>query len=265
VNGATLFAAAVGICAPGLPDWTRARAVLRGQAPYIACELPPPQSQLLPPNERRRAPYAVRQAFRAAEDALSGWPHPAERLAAVFASSDADTGIIHRICQTLAGPAPQLSPTDFHNSVHNAAAGYWSIATGARGPSNTICAYDGSFAAGLLEAALLVTREGLDTLLVVYDVPPPAPLYEKRPITLAASTALVLSAEQTPHALGRLRLARTSGAPPSRMADAALETLRLANPALRALPLLRLLARGQVGRVSLEDAADGALDVEVLA
>lgn len=264
MNGMTLSVAAAGIAAPGLPDWATACAVLRGAAPHVAAELPPSFSQLLPPNERRRAPPAVRLAFRAAEDALARWPLPAERLAAVFASSDADTGIIHRICQTLAHPAPQLSPTDFHNSVHNAAAGYWSIATAARGPSNTICAYDASFAAGLLEAALLAGGENLDTLLVVYDVPPPAPLYEKRPIALAASVALVLSARALPQALGRLRIARVARAQPSRMDDAALETLRLANPALRALPLLHLLARGAAGRATFEDAGDGALCVDVL-
>ncbi|GAC1627720.1 MAG: hypothetical protein NVS9B10_16930 [Nevskia sp.] len=236
-----VFVDAVGLAAAGLPDWASAVPVLLGRAPYVAAELPPYAPQLLPPNERRRATASIRQAFRAAEDALADGAAQADRLAAVFASSDADLAIIQRISLALTEPARAVSPTDFHNSVHNAAAGYWSIATGSRLPSTTICAYDASFAAGLLEAASFVAIDGLDTLLVCYDVPGPALLQAQRPFDCAASTALRLRAQAGPRTLARLRLS-VGPAAETVFADAALEALRLGNPALRALPLLRLLA-----------------------
>lgn len=240
-----VFVDAVGCAAPGMENWAQARAVLRGQAAYVPAELSAYQPDLLPPNERRRAAPAVRLAFRIAEDALAGSALKPAELAAVFASSEGDTGILHRLCSALAEPQRAVSPTDFHNSVHNAAAGYWSIAAGARRASTSLSAFDASFAAGLLEAAALVSADGVPVLLAAYDVVPPAPLFDARPIAQPFGAALVLRADA---GAARLRIA-ASADEETVMDDAALEALRRANPAARALPLLRLLARAQAGRV----------------
>ena len=56
------------------------------------------------------------------------------RLPAVFTSSGGDGRNCHEICAALASAERLISPTRFHNSVHNAAAGYWGIATGAPRP-----------------------------------------------------------------------------------------------------------------------------------
>ena len=252
---------AIGLSMPGLPDWASARAVLRGEQPHTASELVPTPSSLLPPNERRRAPLAVRLAFAAAEDAMqNGALNPAE-WATVFASSDADTPIIHRIASALAEPQRVVSPTDFHNCVHNAAAGYWSIAAQCRLPSSSLSAWDASFAAGLLEAATLALTENLPVLLVAYDIPPPAPLYATRPIAQPAAVALALRAP-APGALARLTLHPATGNADTPCDDASLEQLRCSNPAARALPLLGLLARACSGQVWLP-ATDGSLRVAV--
>lgn len=234
---------AVGISAPGLPDWAQAQPVLCGTSTYQATEPPPYQPTLLPPNERRRVTPSIRQAFRAGEDALATYRGEPSTLSAVFASSDADLGIIHRICTALTTPARAVSPTDFHNSVHNAAAGYWSIATAARRPSTTLSAYDDSFTVGLLEAAL-AAPDG-DTLLVAYDVPGPAPIDRTRPFGCAASVALVLGASARAETLATLTLHCGSGDAETTL-SAPLEDLRLSNPALRALPLLAHLGGGTV-------------------
>ncbi|MFI4978848.1 MAG: beta-ketoacyl synthase chain length factor [Nevskiales bacterium] len=259
----TVYVCSVGIAAPGLPDWATAQAVLRGEAPYIGTELPPYQPLLLPPNERRRAPPAVRQAFRAAEDAVARSPRPAAELATVFASSEADMGIIHRICTALNQSTRVISPTDFHNTVHNAAAGYWSIAVGARGPSNTLCGHDVTLAVALLETAAQVTTDGYDVLLVLYDVPPPPPLYQERPISSSSSVALVLTRQREPGCLGELSLDVVPHVPHSTVADAALEALRLSNPATRILPLLQLLAGGNPGTVHVEHGDGQALRIQL--
>jgi hypothetical protein len=257
-----LFIQALGIAAPGLADWPQARAVLAGHMAWANAELPPYQPALLPPNERRRVTPSVKQAFRAAEDAVSRYTGAVDQLAAVFASSDGDLGIIHRISLALTETARAVSPTDFHNSVHNAAAGYWSIATGSRLPSTTISAYDDSFAAGLLEAALLATASGHDTLLVAYDVPGPPLLQAARPFIGAAGVAVILSPSSEPQTLARLRLSLGVGAV-STMPDLALDALRLGNPALRALPLLRALALGDPAVIGLALPSNQGLRVEI--
>lgn len=233
---------AIGLAAPGLPTWDDGARVLRGERAYEPTPLVPHAPQLLPPNERRRATASVRQAFRAAEEAVAG--RDATQLATVFAGSDGDLTILNRICTSLASPTPTISPTDFHNSVHNAAAGYWGIGIGSRAPSTTLAGYDGSFAQGLLEAGLQIATQRQPVLLVVFDVPAPEPLLRARTLTSAASVALWLAPPQSHAApLARLQLTLCRD-PETALEDAALEADRQGNPALRALPLLQAVARG---------------------
>ncbi len=111
----------------------------------------------------------------------------------MFASSGGDGETIHEILATLAGPARELSPTRFHNSVHNVAAGYWSIATGAKTPATSLCAHDGSFAAGLLEAGAQALATNGTVTLIAYDLPYPEPLASVRRIAAPFAVALLLS------------------------------------------------------------------------
>lgn len=257
-----VFIEAVGIAAPGLANWSAAAAILRDEVPYVAEPLAPHTPALLPANERRRATATIRLAFQAAEDAMSNASIPAQALATVFASSDADLNIIHRICLALTTEQRLVSPTDFHNSVHNAAAGYWGIAVGAHTASNTVCGYDDSFTVGLAEAMGLVAVEGANVLLVAFDLPPPEPLYGTRPIECPAAAALVLTCERTARSVATLRCT-TSTAAASAMAVPALEQLRLATPAARVLPLLQVLAQRTANRIVLAAAGGQGIAVDV--
>ena len=257
-----VFIEAVGIAAPGLPSWNDGGAVLRGEQPFVPTVLPQHTPASLPLNERRRATPAIRLAFQAAEDAMKMTALSAGSLATVFASSDADLAIIHRICLALTATPRFISPTDFHNSVHNAAAGYWSIATGAHRASTTISAYDGSFAAGLLEACLQVQVDGCDALLVAFDLPAPEPLHATRPIAVPAAVALVLTRQPGAHTLAALSCSPTAVAE-TPLADTALEQMRLGNPAARALPLLQRLALRHFGSVVLPMAPHANLYVDL--
>ncbi len=246
-----VWAESPGVAAPGLPGWAQAQAVLAGRQPYQAAELPKYAPNLLPPNERRRATTVCRLAFQAAEEAVQHASVPAEQLAAVFASSGGDTEVLNLICSVLATSERQVSPTHFHNSVHNAAAGYWSIATHSRMPSTSLSAFDATCAAGLLEAATLCAAERMPVLLVAYDIPPVVPLHAKRPLLAPFSAALVLTPASTPKSGWRLSLNRIPRAGESRLTDAGLERLRTGNPAARMLPLLALLARRESGAIHL--------------
>ena len=151
----------------------------------------------------------------------------------VFASSDGDGDIVHRLCSALATPAAAVSPTDFHNSVHNAATGYWSIGAHSQAASTALCAYDGSFAAGLLEAACQIAIEKRPVLLVAVDLPYPPPLAPHRPVRHGFAAALVLEP-------GTGLEISLEGSEPHAAADCAISK---ATPAAACLPLLAALAR----------------------
>src|SRR3546814_14100027 len=103
--------------------------------------------------------------------------------------------IRQRISAELATPERIVSPTDLHNSVHNAAAGYWGIGTGSRAPSTTLAGYDASFALGLLEAGLQVVGDRRAGLLVVFDVAAREPLLPARTLAMPASGPVRTSPE----------------------------------------------------------------------
>lgn len=259
-----VFIEAVGLAAPGLPSWPEGRATLSGMRPYVDTPLPPHTPSMLPLNERRRATPPIRLAFQAAEDATKASTVAAAGLATVFATSDADLAIIHRICLALTKSQRLISPTDFHNSVHNAAAGYWSIAAGARAASTAISAHDGSFGAGLLEACSQVLADFRDVLLVAFDLPAPEPLSATRFIACPAAVALVLTRQATTQSLAALTCA-TTDEEETKLEEAALEKLRLGNPAARALPLLQSLALRHFGHVVLPMSAAANLAIELRA
>ena len=240
----TLYVKALGVVAPGMIDWPTTRAVLSGEAPYRPEPLPRLAPASLPATERRRASPAVKLAMTASEQALEGAVDTG--MPAVFASSEGDTGIFDQICRSLASENPWVSPTRFHNSVHNAPAGYWSIAAHSQRNTSAVSGFDDSFAAGLLEAASWVSVDGLDQcLLVAYDLVPPEPLHTARRIDEPFGVALRLAGEDGAGALARLDLdLDCKGADITAMDDAGLEALRGVNPAARALPLLQRIALG---------------------
>ena len=142
--------AGIGFWARGLPGWDAARAyVAEGQLPGAPPARPSPQ--LLAPNERRRAPETVAVALEVALAACTAAGRDPATLASVFASTHGDLAITDYMCATLVEAPRTISPTKFHNSVHNAAAGYWTIGAGAMAPATAISAFDASFAQGLLE------------------------------------------------------------------------------------------------------------------
>ncbi|PWB49719.1 MAG: 3-oxoacyl-ACP synthase, partial [Nitrosomonadales bacterium] len=245
-----VYLAGVGLCAPGMPGWAAGSAVLRGESPAGSGQ-PRPAAALLPPAERRRSSQATRYALQAALEAMTHAGMPAAQAAVVFASSDGDGENLHHILESLAQPAREVSPTRFHNSVHNAAAGYWNIATGARTPANSIAAYDDSFAAGLLEAAVQAVTENIPVLLAAYDLPLPSPLHEVRPTAAPFAVALLLTPEPA-NALARLQISLDPNTEAGTvMSHPELESLRAGNPAARALPLLQAVATGQAQRIVL--------------
>ncbi|WP_175775909.1 beta-ketoacyl synthase chain length factor [Burkholderia anthina] len=258
----TAFIESVGLIGPGLNDWPHAADVLAGRAAYASerTVLPPPAG--LPPAERRRTGPVVRVALAVGHEAAAASGRDAATLATVFSASGGDGQNCHAICETLAGDDRQLSPTRFHNSVHNAPAGYWSIAARAMATSNVLCAHDGSFCAGLLESLCQVVVDRVPGLLIAYDTDYPEPLHAVRPIVDAFGVALVLAPDATERTLARIDVQLTD-APATPLANAEFEALRTGNPAARALPLLDALAARRAARVVLDYLPDTRVQVDV--
>ncbi len=245
----------VGLLGPGIDTWEEGRQQLAGLAPTRLQKTVLPAPTVLPPAERRRAGAIIRLALATGLQAVQAAGLDPARLPSVFASSGGDGLNCHEMCVALASPEKVISPTRFHNSVHNAASGYWGIATGSMAPSSVLCAFDGSFAAGLLEAVTLAVVERAPVLLLAYDVDYPEPLRSARPVPDAVGVALVLSPLRSAGSLACVRLhgdGYLTGDPADLLADPVLESLRRSIPAARSLPLLRALALRQARRVVLD-------------
>lgn len=252
----------VGLLGPGLAGWEASAALLASDRAPEPTPTRLPDPLVLPPAERRRAGRVVRLALAIASEALARSTVPAAQIPSVFSSSGGDGDNCHEICRTLAGPHPQLSPTRFHNSVHNAPAGYWAIAQGCREPYTALCAYDASFGAGLLEALAQLAAGAERILLVCYDLDYPPPLRACRSITDAFGTALLLARSASDATLAQLRV-QLCEEPPTPLPVPGLEQLRESIPAARGLPLLRLIARRERGRAVLSYLGSTALAAEV--
>ena len=265
MSGLRCRIAGIGLLGPGLPGWAASRPILLGEVPWTPAEpvIPPPA--LLPPTERRRTSLVIRLALAAASEAAAGAPDRAA-LETVFASSNGDGAIIGSILTALHDPAGvALSPTQFHNSVHNAPAGYWHIAVHAAAPSVSLGGHDDSVAAGLLAAATTIAVRRNPVLLCAYDAPMTPPLDAARPTGAPFAAALLLRpspAGPGTRAALALRYHAEAAPAPATPADP-LDALAAGNPAARALPLLRALAARRPAMIRLPLLADGHVEARL--
>lgn len=241
----------IGLIGPGLNDWPAARAIFKGQAAYLNERTVAPSPAGLPAAERRRCGPLVKLSIAVGHEAAAAAGIAVAALPTVFSASGGDGNNCHEICATLASSDRQISPTRFHNSVHNAASGYWSIATGAMTPSSVLCAFDASFGAGLLEAVTQAVVDDTCVLLIACDTPYPEPLHGVRNIADAFGVGLVIAPRRSARSLARMTLALTAGHSDV-MADSMLEAVRKNIPAARSLPLLRAVALGEAGPLVLD-------------
>jgi hypothetical protein len=205
----SLFVDGIALWTPQWPNWASAQDALLGEsASVVDLNLTPspfhaPTPSLLTPAERRRAPATVALALEVATAAAAMSGRNAAELTTVFTSVHGDLAINDAMCRALIEAPRLVSPTKFINSVHNAPAGYWAIATGCQQASTALSACDHSFTAGLLEAALQAVADEQAVLLVGYDMAATGPLADVAQSRGPLAVALVLS----PHASAASRCA----------------------------------------------------------
>lgn len=231
----------IGVRGPGIGNWDGFCALVAG-APYDDA-WQPPAPEAIPARERRRAPLMVRLAVEVAGQACVMAGVDEHEIATVFASSMGDTEITDYMCRTLAGSSKVLSPTRFHNSVHNAPAGYWSITSANRAPSSSVAASRESFPIALLEACVQSTTEARPVLLIASDIVVPGPLGEVYPIGEPFGAALLLDADVDDDDAWTVTVESQSDRPSwPTPAHPALAALAEQNPAARSVVLLEALA-----------------------
>jgi len=246
----------IGWWSPAAPDWPSAAALLEAGAAWPGHGTHKAAATVLAPNERRRAPEPVRIACEAAAQACAAAGRAASGLPSVFTSMHGDLAITDAMCAALANDPATLSPTKFHNSVHNAPAGYWTMATGCHEASTSISAWQGSFAAGLLEALVQCRAEARATLLVAYDIAGSGALGAALPHSTACGFALVVAPPATAaRGAKRLRIRHVADDTPAPQAPTAVVLQ----------PVLQALATGTPAHLRLADGTGSALELELCA
>ena len=246
-----LFVEGLGFWAPTLPGWSSASAAFRGAATPQPSPAPIPRPSALPNAERRRAPETLCLALAVSEAALESSQRLPDEVLAVFTSAHGDLPAIDHLCSTLAQNPLQVSPTRFLHSIHNSPLGIWSTLAGNRKHHSAVSAADCSFAAGVLEAALMAETEQQPVLLVGYDTAATGALVHTTASQGAIAVALVLH----PNASARAQWAMEWALVPSdgTASEPRSEAARSLPPngMSQALPLLEAMALEMAVSVSM--------------
>lgn len=247
----------IGVWGPAFNNWVELQALLAN--PAIGDELQwatqTPKPEIIPANERRRAPLPVRAAVEVSWQALQQAGLASSDVACVFGSGLGDTEITDYMCRALTTAEKQLSPTKFHNSVHNAAAGYWTISTGCMKSANSIAAYQNTAGLALLEAMIQCQQHNEPVLVTLFDTAAHDAYRQIFACEYSFAVALLIVPEGTAAApLARLAMNAEAMSAENSAAVAApelpctqLAALYRDNPSAKVLGLLQQLAVKQAG------------------
>ncbi len=250
----------VGAWGPNFQNWPELSAILNGEK-LAAHEIKGPKPEVIPANERRRAPLPVRLAVESSWQAVNDAGLDPAELPCVFVSGIGDTQLTDYMCTVLATDNKALSPTKFHNSVHNAAAGYWTISTGCTQAANSVAGFQESVSLAMMEALIQCQAEQRPLLITFYDAPSSEVLCGllKNDVSFAASiviaprgyseTRLDFSARVKQH-----QLKQAENHWPELDVQKMLQSCYAKNPSAKILSLLKLLA-------SVEPRSSGVIEL----
>jgi hypothetical protein len=253
--------AGAGVWSQAFGNWDEFQDALAGREVEAGGALKP---ELIPARERRRAPAAVKMAVEVMDQACRMADIDPTDVATVFGSGMGDMQITDYICRTLADAPRMVSPTKFHNSVHNASTGYWSIATGSHFAANAISAYSDTVAASLLEGAVQAVEENLPVLVALEELAAPQPFKSVIEVDEPLAAALLLTPKgyaAAPLAGLRLEVRAEDTDTPASLAVAGLEFDN--NFTAPLLPLLAALAHGEDSTHALPLSRGSTLDLSL--
>lgn len=193
----------------------------------------------------RRATALTRIGVEALQQAASDAKVEVSAVPTVWATAHGEHETAVEILRGLVLGDGRISPTRFHNSVYNAAAGYASIATGNRQPSTTLAGGADLVAMALLEGLCVLHAGARDVIVVALDEPM-LPPFDARGAAAPLAVSLCLSADS-----GAAQ-ARVSGLRRRDVAPVARHPRFGGLYVSAALPLLEAVANGRRERVALE-------------
>jgi hypothetical protein len=238
----------LGVWMPGFPT---ARAWRDGRR-LADAEAPPAR---LPVRLRRRASLLVRMVAEVAAQACQQAGVSLTGLPVVVGSAFGELTTTMEMLNELESEHA-LSPFRFHNSVHNTAAGYLSIAHQNRASCTSLAAGNDTAAMVLQEAVAFLADRGGDVLIVVADEALPEVLAGPGSVPLSAAAVLRAGRAVEPGALafaGDLRQLRDDAAP---FLERALEEQSPSQPFLRFVAAVQDASeRGLSARVELSAGA----------
>lgn len=239
IGGPDIFCSGVGFWARSLPTWCNAVDYVKTGAVDLAAP-ERPTATLLAPNERRRAPSTAALAICVAAQACEMAKVNVANLPVVFASCYGEMKLTDEVCKLLASRPLDLSPIRFHNSVLNAAAGYWTISAGCMRVASVVTAGPYTFCMGLMEAIGLLCSDAQQVLLVGYDGPESGPLGN-----VARSEGYLAGAVVLTRSPAKIRLDFSSSHESNDCATGPLTHAFSDNAAAGMLPFFDVLAQGQ--------------------
>lgn len=240
----------LGLWTPGFADpasWSK-RHVLEGSSgdPTLTA----PRAELLPPMMRRRTSLLTRMAAEVAAQAIASAGLDGSEATLIYGSVYGEIRTTIDLLAALLDPAAPLSPTKFHNSVHNTAGGYVSIVTHNRRGNAAMTAGRSTLAMGLLECVGLIAAGEGPAVLVIAEEALPEPLAAGRswaPLAAAFALDAVAAAGPGDMAVRTCRLLHGRGDPAP-----ALPASLAANPCALALALVELAQRPGASSLALE-------------
>jgi hypothetical protein len=224
-----------------------------------------PKPEIIPANERRRAPLPVKLAVESSWQATQSAGLDPKDLACVFVSGLGDTQLTDYMCKVLATENMQLSPTKFHNSVHNAAAGYWTISTGCMKAANSVAGFNESVSLAILEAITQCVQEQAPVQITFYDAPSSEILKPllKNDQSFSASLIIepVLESNQNDSNLLEMQVVSQATEWPELDLETHLDTSYKQYPSARILAVLNMLTKDSADTVLLPLSAETSLQL----
>ena len=217
---------------------------------------------ILKPNEARRTSETIKMVLQSCEESIAQSAFSADQLFSVFVSSDGDPNILQSICTELASENKFVSPTQFHNSVHNAPAGYWTIGNQSMKGANSLACGESSLSGGLLEVQSLLAAGEDQILLACFDLKSPDPLSSARKIHYSMANSMILTKEKTEHSLYSIELSMQAARQNEikKMDNPSLEELRTDSSAGKSLPFLKAVLDNNI-QVLLPYSSTSTLEV----
>lgn len=245
----------LGAWGPGFNQWQELSArLLQDTISDDEWQSVAPKPAVIPANERRRSPLPVKIAVETSSQALEMSGLSSADVACVFGSGLGDTEITDYMCRVLNTELKQLSPTKFHNSVHNAAAGYWTISSACMKSANSIAAYHETAGMALLEAVSQCVLHNEAVMITLFDTKAHSAYQQIFSCRDSFSASLLICPESYSHSnasLASLTLDVGAAETLTSIQNKRLDSLRDENPAAKILSLLEPIANSSDAEIVL--------------